>query len=66
MTETRTYSVPGVTCDHCRQAIESEVGTVQGVKRVIVDVAAKTAQVLGGSDGAIREAIDEAGYDIVD
>lgn len=66
MTETRTYSVPGVTCDHCKHAIESEVGSVQGVEQVTVDVAAKTAQVVGGADGAIREAIDEAGYDITD
>jgi len=62
--DTRTYSVPGISCGHCKQAIESEVSTVDGVVVVDVDVDAKLVTVSGGDDAAIRAAIDEAGYDI--
>ncbi len=63
-TTTRTYAVPGVSCDHCKQSIESEVSTVDGVVAVEVDVEAKLVTVSGGDDAAIRTAIDDAGYDI--
>jgi copper chaperone len=60
------YSVPGVSCEHCRAAISSEVSKVAGVKAVDVDLDAKRVTVAGAEldDGAIRAAIDEAGYDI--
>jgi copper chaperone len=61
---TRTYSVPEISCDHCKNAIEGEVGKVPGVDRVLVDVPGKTVAVEGGADDAIRAAIDEAGYDV--
>lgn len=61
---TRTYTVPGISCDHCKHAIEGEVGQVPGVDRVQVDVPGKTVEVAGGADDAIRAAIDEAGYEI--
>jgi len=59
-----TYSVPGISCDHCKHAIESEVSTVAGVADVVVDVDAKLVTVTGGDDTAVRAAIDEAGYDV--
>jgi copper chaperone len=60
-----TYSVPGISCDHCKRAIEGEVGQVEGVDRVEVDVAAKTVEVAGTApDDAVRAAIDEAGYEV--
>ncbi len=61
---TRTYSVPAISCDHCKQSIESEVATVDGVASVEVDIAHKLVTVAGGDDAAIRTAIDTAGYDI--
>lgn len=64
MSTTRTYSVPGISCDHCKRAIETEVSAVDGVSAVGVDVDAKLVTVTGGPDDAIRAAIDEAGYDI--
>ncbi len=61
-----TYSVPGITCGHCRAAITAEVGKVRGVTAVDVDLAAKRVTVAGGGydDAAIRAAIDDAGYDV--
>lgn len=60
-----TYSVPAMTCDHCKAAIEGEVGKLEGVEQVTVDLEAKTVAVQGGQDAQIREAIDEAGFDVV-
>ncbi len=61
------YSVPGVTCGHCKAAIETEVSAVRGVDRVVVDLDAKIVSVEGdAADADIRAAIDEAGYDIDD
>jgi len=61
----RTYSVPGISCSHCKHAIETEVAGLAGVTGVEVDVAARTVRVDGDADdAAIRAAIDEAGYDV--
>jgi copper chaperone len=59
-------SVPGVSCQHCRTAITKEVGTVAGVESVDVDLEQKVVTVRGRDldDGAVRAAIDEAGYDV--
>lgn len=59
----RTYSVTGMTCDHCRRAVEDEVGVVPGVTSVVVDLAAGSVDVEGDADdAAVRAAIVEAGY----
>ena len=61
----RTYSVPGISCGHCKAAIETEVGAVDGVTLVEVDVDARSVRVLGeATDDAIVAAIDEAGYEV--
>jgi len=62
---TRIYSVPGISCDHCKHTIEGEVGKLAAVERVEVDLARKTVRVEGpATDEEIRAAIDEAGYDV--
>ena len=67
MSETFAYSVPGVSCEHCRVAITQEVGGAAGVEAVDVDLEAKTVTVRGSDldDGELRAAIDEAGYEVV-
>ena len=61
---TAIYSVPDISCQHCVDAITSEVTKVDGVTNVTVYLEAKTVAVVGGDDTAIVAAIDEAGYDI--
>ena len=63
--EELTYSVPGVSCDHCRAAITDEVGSLEGVREVVVDLEAKRVVVRGQrlDDAALRAAIEEAGYE---
>jgi copper chaperone len=62
---TVVYEVPGISCGHCKAAIEGEVGKVDGVDAVEVSIDDKTVTVSGSaSDEAVRAAIDEAGYDV--
>ena len=63
---TLSYSVPDVSCSHCRQAIRSEISPLPGVQSVEVDLDGKTVTVTGEGldDQAIRVAIDEAGYEV--
>jgi len=67
LSTTITYSVPGISCGHCRTAITSEVSTLAGVESVDVDVDAKTVTVTAEplDEAAIVAAIDEAGYEVV-
>jgi copper chaperone len=64
--EILSYSVPGITCEHCRKAITKEVDMVDGVESVDVDLEQKLVTVTGPgfSDPSVRDAIDEAGYDV--
>jgi len=61
------YRADDIACDHCRRAVETAVGAVEGVEAVSVDVEAKTVdvRVTGPEvDPAVRRAIEEAGYPI--
>ena len=62
---TKTYSVPGMHCSHCEASVTDEVSAVPGVDTVVVDLETKRVDVSGESldDDAIREAIQEAGYE---
>ena len=63
----QTYSVSGMTCDHCAHAVRAEIGALPGVTDVAVDLAAggtSTVAVTSAeplSDAAIAAALDEAG-----
>jgi copper chaperone len=62
---TRTYSVPGISCGHCKAAIEGELSGVTGVETAVVDVDARTVAVTGDvAEDAVRAAVDEAGYEV--
>jgi copper chaperone len=60
-----TLLVPGMTCEHCEAAIKEEVGRVDGVTEVRVDLETKVVTVVGSDDRvAITAAIDEAGFEV--
>jgi copper chaperone len=65
MSETISYTVPGIHCGHCERAIKDEVSNVEGVISVGVDLGSKIVTVSGEavSDEAVRAAISEAGYE---
>ena len=58
-----TYSVPGMSCAHCKQAVSSELHDVPGVESVDVDLDTNLVTVRGRelNDAALRAAIEEAG-----
>jgi copper chaperone len=60
-----TYLVPGMSCDHCKVAVTTEVSGVAGVRDVAVDLDTKLVRVSGSNldPAAVVAAIDEAGYD---
>jgi copper chaperone len=61
------YIVTGMVCQHCVSAVTQELGAIEGVIDVQIELA--TGRVTVTSDGpldgaAVRAAIDEAGYEI--
>ena len=63
----RTYTVKGMTCDHCKAAVIEEVEQVPEVTGIDLDLETGRLTLSGGdfSDEAVREAVDEAGYELV-
>ena len=62
----RTYTVTGMTCDHCVLSVREEVSEVAGVTDVDVDLASGRMTVSGTdiSDDAVKSAVAEAGYEV--
>ena len=60
----QTYSVVGMTCDHCARSVSAEVAALPGVTDVQVDL--PSGRVTVTSDGLgtdqVRGAVEEAGY----
>ncbi len=63
--DTRVFSVPSISCDHCKNAIETELGSIDAIQSVTVDVDSKTVAVAGGAaDEIIVAGIEKAGYQV--
>ena len=59
----RTYRIPGISCDHCRQTIESGLRPLEGVTAVTVDVTDKIVRVEGTTeDSVLRSQLEGLGY----
>ncbi len=58
------FVVSGMSCQHCIDAITKEVGAVDGVESVSIDLDTKIVAVVGGESSAIIAAIDDAGFDV--
>ncbi|MCP2338059.1 heavy-metal-associated domain-containing protein [Actinomadura rupiterrae] len=64
---TATYTVTGMTCGHCVGSVKQEVGSIDGVTDVQVELASGKVTVTSDTaldDAAFRAAIDEAGYEV--
>ena len=59
------YTVPDMSCGHCKAAVTKEISALPGVESVMVDLDSKRVEVSGSQldDAAIRAAIEEAGYE---
>jgi copper ion binding protein len=67
MSETRTFTVTGMTCGHCVASVTEEVSEVPGVDHV--DVVLETGAVTVTSAepvdaAAVRAAVEDAGYQV--
>ncbi|MBL4934109.1 MULTISPECIES: heavy-metal-associated domain-containing protein [Clostridium] len=58
--------IEGMSCEHCKARVEKSLIELDGITAAIVDLDTKTATIEGdASEDAIRDAIDDAGYDVV-
>jgi copper chaperone len=62
-----TYTVTGMTCEHCVASVTEEIGEIDGVRAVRVDLATGKVDVTSDqplSADAVRDAVTEAGYQL--
>ncbi|WP_067670474.1 heavy-metal-associated domain-containing protein [Nocardia miyunensis] len=62
-----TYTVTGMTCGHCVASVRKEIGLIDGVTGVEVDLASGRVQVESANpvdQAAVAAAVDEAGYQL--
>ena len=64
---TATYTVVGMTCQHCVSAVSEEVSAIPTVTDVAVDLTEGRLTVTSDapiSSADIRAAVEEAGYEV--
>jgi copper chaperone CopZ len=62
-----TYTVTGMTCGHCVQAVTGELTRLPGVRDVDVDLPTGAVRVTSSAPlpiDEVRTAVDEAGYEL--
>jgi copper ion binding protein len=65
MSQTRTYTVSGMTCQHCVASVTEEVGELAGVEHVevVLETGAVTVTSNGPlEDAGVQAAVEVAGY----
>jgi copper ion binding protein len=64
---TSTYTVTGMTCEHCVASVTEEVSELDGVQAVQVDLPTGAVTVTSTEplpEDAVRTAVEEAGYQL--
>jgi copper ion binding protein len=62
---TSTWTVTGMTCAHCVQAVTEEVSAIEGVQAVAVELESGLVTVTADPEPTreqVAAAVDEAGY----
>ena len=62
---TSSYTVTGMTCSHCVASVSEEVGAIEGVTDVAVDLPTGAVTVNSAEpidEARVRAAVEEAGY----
>ncbi|MGV9361074.1 heavy-metal-associated domain-containing protein [Amycolatopsis sp. NPDC003731] len=62
---TSRYTVTGMTCSHCVASVSEEVGALDGVTEVAVDLPSGAVTVTSDrpvDDAQVRAAVEKAGY----
>ena len=67
MTQTQTFQIEGMTCDHCVHAVTDELRALEGVTTVEIDLATGTVTVDSKrtlTDDEVSDVLDEAGVTV--
>ena len=62
------FTVPEISCGHCKDTIESTLNNVAAIKSVSVDIEKKSVEVVSSSNldmMNVSELLDEQGYTVV-
>ena len=62
------FTVPEISCGHCKDTIESTLNNVESIENVSVDIEKKSVEVISSSDldmMNVSELLDEQGYTVV-
>ena len=62
-----TYTVTGMTCEHCVASVTEEISEIDGVHEVSVELGSGTVTVTSEpavTEADIRAAVEEAGYSL--
>ena len=63
------FTVPEISCGHCKETIESTINSLENVEAVNVDIDQKSVEVKSSSDidlSLVSNLIDEQGYKVVE
>ncbi|MGW4060830.1 heavy-metal-associated domain-containing protein [Amycolatopsis sp. NPDC004747] len=63
----QTYTVAGMTCEHCVRSVTEEIGGIDGVTGVVVDLPTGKVTVRSSTEldvADVRGAVKEAGYEL--
>jgi copper ion binding protein len=64
-----TYTVTGMTCEHCVASVTEEISEIEGVSDVAVDLSTGVVQVTSDTPieaSRIRTAVTDAGYQLAE
>ena len=62
------FTVPEISCGHCKDTIESTLNNVEFIESVSVDIEKKSVEVTSSSDldmMNVSQLLDEQGYTVV-
>ena len=62
------FTVPEISCGHCKDTIESTLKNVESIESVSVDIEKKSVEVISSSDldmMNVSQLLDEQGYTVV-
>jgi len=62
------FTVPEISCGHCKDSIESTLNNVESIESVSVDIEKKSVEVISYSDldmMNVSQLLDEQGYTVV-
>ena len=63
------FTVPEISCGHCKETIESTINSLENVETVNVDIEQKSVMVKSSSDldfSLVSNMLEEQGYTVVE